>query len=104
MNYRFLLPPDVENLVYDAALYIAEDNPRRAIAWVDEVFDAMRSICELPRASSVDEEKTAQLGREIRRKPFGRYQIFYEVNETDQRVTVVHFQHGARGDSPMGRH
>ncbi len=96
MSYRFDLPSDVENQIYDCALYIAQDNPERALTWIDEAITTMRTICDMPNAHAVDEKMTAQIGLEIRSRPFGNYLIYYRVDETEKVVQMHLFIHAKR--------
>lgn len=96
MSYRFDLPADVENQIYDCAVYIARDNPGRAVTWVDDVLAEMRRCCESPLAHPIDPRLSSRVGRDIRKRPFGNYLIFYHVDE-DRRVVTMHlFRHAAR--------
>ena len=99
MSYRFILPADVENQVYDCALFIARDNPGRALSWVDEVVEMMESVCEWPDAHSVDESMSRLVGRTIRRRAFGEYLMFYEVDMQARAVVMHLFIHAKRDRS-----
>ena len=71
--------------------HIAEDNPRRARRFVDELIDAASAIARSPLAYPVV-PRYADLG--IRRRVYGRYLVFYRVE--GDRVTVIPILHGAR--------
>lgn len=96
MAYRFVLPVSVKNRLYDHALYIAEDSPSRALSWLDEVTDRMRSLVELPLAHPVAEEETERLGYEVRKLNLGSYLAIYRVDEANRSVVMVDFRHGAQ--------
>jgi plasmid stabilization system protein ParE len=71
--------------------WIARDNPRRAVTFVDEIEARCVQIPNMPRAHPL------LPGREqsgLRRVVHGNYLIFYRV-EPDH-VVVVHILHGAR--------
>ena len=96
MSYRFILPTDVENQVYDCALHIAQDNPTRAISWLDEVIEAMKGVCEMPHAHTEHPALSRQVGRTIRHRPFGNYLIFYQVDDEAKAVIMHLFIHAKR--------
>jgi toxin ParE1/3/4 len=77
------MPAAIDDL-RDIAVYIAQDNPRRALSFIDE----------LERSTS-DLLATAPLsGRiyknETRYFPIGRYVMLYEVNKRKKLVEVFH--------------
>lgn len=96
MSYRVIITADVEKQVFDCALYIARDNPDRALSWADDVFEVMRGLSDYPHASPEDPKLSRQVGRTIRRRAFGEYLIFYEVDEQAQAVVMHLFVHAKR--------
>lgn len=96
MNYRFILPADVEKQVYDCALFIARDYPVRAMSWVDDVIATMKSVCELPHAHTQDQALSKLVGKTIRRLPMGEYLIFYYVDDQSNAVIMHLFIHAKR--------
>jgi toxin ParE1/3/4 len=71
--------------------WIARDNPRRAISFIDELEAICRQIPAAPRSHAL---VPAWEGRGIRRAVHGNYLIFYRVDH-DQ-IVVIHILHGAR--------
>ena len=71
--------------------HIAEDNPRRAGLFVDQLVNAASEIALSPMAYPLV-PRYADLG--IRRRVYGRYLLFYRA-EPNQ-VTLIHVLHGAR--------
>lgn len=71
--------------------FIAADNPVRALSFVGEVREACLGITNWPEANPV---AVVLDGRSLRRLVFGRYLIFYLVE--DENVIVVRVLHGAR--------
>jgi plasmid stabilization system protein ParE len=70
--------------------YIARDNPRRALSFVQE----LRDKCEALAYSALGFPLVPRYERhEIRRRVHGRYLIFYRA-DTD-RVVVLRILHGA---------
>ena len=71
--------------------YIAKDNPRRAVTFVQELRTTALRLGGMPRAFPLI-PRYEQHG--IRRRPSGNYLIFYCLE--DDRLTVLHVLHGAR--------
>ena len=69
--------------------FIAEDDPRRALSFVDELEDRCRQLTEKPLIwPRVDRFP------EVRRRLHKRYLILYRV--VSDEVEVLHVVHGAR--------
>ena len=73
--------------------YIAQDNPRRAVTFIQELRDKCLSLADMPLAFPVV-PRYERYG--IRHRVYGNYQIFYRVIESDDRIDVVHILHSAR--------
>ncbi|UVA80748.1 type II toxin-antitoxin system RelE/ParE family toxin [Pandoraea commovens] len=73
--------------------YIALDNPRRAVAFIQELRDRCLSLADMPYAFPVV-PRYERFG--IRHRVYGNYQIFYRVVESDERIDIVHILHSAR--------
>jgi toxin ParE1/3/4 len=71
--------------------WIAQDNPTRAYAFVDELEKACRDIGRRPKAYPYFDRRRA---RGVRRRVYGTYLIFYR--EAPDRVEILHVLHGAR--------
>jgi toxin ParE1/3/4 len=71
--------------------WIARDNPRRAVTFIDELEAHCAHISKSPHAYPLvpDHEESG-----LRRAVHGNYLIFYRVEP--QQVVVVHILHGAR--------
>jgi toxin ParE1/3/4 len=78
------------------AAYVAEQNPRSALTLVRELRDRCESLLDAPRGYPLV-PRYEHLG--IRRRPFGRYLIFYRVGENV--IEVIHILHGARDYEPL---
>ena len=66
---------------------IAEDAPRRAESYVNELLDACASLGSMPLGHS----KIPHFEHlDLRRRVFGRYLIVYRVAETIQILRVLH--------------
>ena len=78
-----------EDLI-DIAVYIAQDNPGRALSFVDELEVKCLSLGQSPGIGTARPE----FGDGIRMLPHGRYLIFYREHEGAIRIERV--VHGAR--------
>ena len=76
--------------LFDIALWIARDNPARAISFTNELRAACRKIAILPRAYP----PAPTFGPKARRKNYGNYAIFYDVE--DEFILITTIVHGAR--------
>jgi addiction module RelE/StbE family toxin len=85
-----LLPAAQDDLV-DIGAYIAEDNPRRADTFVDDLRSRCEKLGDMPKAYPLVPRHEAS---GVRRCPFRDYLIFYRV--TPEAVEVLHIVHGAR--------
>ncbi|WP_319526681.1 type II toxin-antitoxin system RelE/ParE family toxin [uncultured Desulfosarcina sp.] len=70
--------------------YIASDNPRRAVSFVQELRDLCLKMMTSPEAFPLRRD----LGENIRMCPFHSYLIFYTVNAEELRIERI--LHGAR--------
>ncbi|EGY27751.1 Plasmid stabilization system protein [Candidatus Regiella insecticola 5.15] len=70
--------------------YIAQDNPVRAVSFMDELYAQCQQIGEIPTMYPL---RTA-LGKNIRCCPYGRYIILFSIDQCDIRIQRV--LHSAR--------
>jgi plasmid stabilization system protein ParE len=68
-------------------------------AWFAGLFDRVDDLAQYPFRHAAAEEYTPIAGRQVRRLVYGRYLIFYSVNEAGRMVEVIAFQHGGRSDT-----
>ena len=71
-------------------MFIAQDNPTRALTFVDELEDKCRALGISPGIGTEQPE----LGEGVRMLPHGRYLIFYRAANKGLRIERV--MHGAR--------
>jgi len=71
--------------------YIARDNSRRAVSFVNELVERCQRLVDMPRRFPLV-SKYEHTG--IRRHPHGEYLIFYRVDET--RINILHILNGAQ--------
>ena len=74
----------------DIAAYIARDNPRRALSFVDELRQRCVQITTFPDAAPLRPD----IAEGIRMVPFGRYLILYSAG--NDHVLIERVLHGAR--------
>ena len=72
--------------------YIAQDNPSRAVSFVQDLSRSCMDIGDMPLAWPIV-PRYEHLG--IRRRVHGRYLIFYSV--AAGRITIIHVFNGAMG-------
>ncbi|MGE0241060.1 MAG: type II toxin-antitoxin system RelE/ParE family toxin [Parvibaculaceae bacterium] len=77
---------DIEGI----ALYIAEDNPRAAKRWFDDIYRHCRRLGEMPGMGVARFDVRSGL----RMLPVGNYLILYQ--EIDAGAEIVRVIHGAR--------
>ncbi|MBB3612049.1 type II toxin-antitoxin system RelE/ParE family toxin [Rhizobium sp. BK602] len=70
---------------------IAKHNPERALSFMDELHNACFELGEMPYAFA---ELAMPDLNSVRRRPYGNYLIFYEIEDTT--IYVSRVLHGAR--------
>jgi toxin ParE1/3/4 len=76
--------------------WIAEDNPPRALTFVDELETRCARLTAMPRAYPL---VSRHENSGVRRVSHGNYLIFYRV--TADAVEILHVLHGARDYEPI---
>jgi plasmid stabilization system protein ParE len=80
----------------EIADFIAQDSPRRAGSFVNELREKALSLADAPHAFRLVSRFEAS---GVRRRVHGRYLIFYRVEA--EVVLVLHVLHGARDYEPL---
>ena len=83
---RVELSAQAERDLLDIALYIAADNPDRALSFVDELQQACWGLADRARRYPVLPGFERQA---IRRRPHGRYAILYAVADDSVQVLRI---------------
>ncbi|MGN5376509.1 type II toxin-antitoxin system RelE/ParE family toxin [Sphingomonas hankookensis] len=83
---RVVLTPQAQADLRRIALWIANDNPRRAISFVDELRHAAQALAGLPHGYPLIPRYERQ---GIRRRSYRRYVILYAVRI--DRIIVLRF-------------
>lgn len=87
---KVVFSPAAKDDLMEIAIYIAQDNPVRALSFVDE----LEATClGLGQAADIGTARP-ELGEGIRLLPHGRYLIFYRKHKSMIRVERI--MHGAR--------
>ena len=73
---------------------IAEDNPSRAVTFVQELREKCRVLAEMPKSAPARPE----LGEDIRSRPAGNYVIYYRP--VSGGVEIIRILHGRREVDP----
>ncbi|QUN32808.1 type II toxin-antitoxin system RelE/ParE family toxin (plasmid) [Cupriavidus sp. KK10] len=88
------LTPLAEAELEAIADYIARDNPRRALSFVQELRDRCLSLADMPLAFPLVPRYE---DRRIRHRVHGNYQIFYRVlGDPPARIDILHVLRSAR--------
>jgi toxin ParE1/3/4 len=82
--------PAAEDDLLEIAAYIAQDNPDRALSFLDELEAKCLSLSHAPGIGTMRPE----LGKGIRMLPHGRYLLFYR--ELAAMIRIERVMHGAR--------
>ena len=98
MKYRVQYMPRVLTAIDQQVKYLLEQgvSTDRVTGWIESLFDLTDSLEQWPRRNPVAEDATARVGTEIRKIRFGDYLIFYQVDDANRCVNVMHFRHAAQ--------
>lgn len=98
MSYRVLYAEQFRTQLNEQVDYFEQEGaPTARISnWLNELLLLMDGLEESPLRFPVATAETEIEGIELRRVVFGRYLIFYRVEETKKEVQVYGFRHGAR--------
>lgn len=79
--------------------YIAQDNPVRAVSFVQDIRARCQKITHMPGAPLVVERIEDV---PVRKVLFGHYRIYYAWLEGEDIVLILHVRHGARSEPQFG--
>jgi toxin ParE1/3/4 len=82
---RCFLSRKAEDDLEAIADYIATDNPKRALTYINEIRVRCSALLPYPEVAPLREE----FGKGIRMLPFGRYLIFYTVQTDSIRIERI---------------
>lgn len=87
---KLIVTPLAERDIEAIGDYIAQDNPRRALSFVRELFGQCKTIAGNPLGYRLRSE----LAESLRSCAYGNYVIFFSA--TEQEITIIRVLHGAR--------
>lgn len=87
---RLLLTPLAEQDLEEIADHIAQDNPTRALSFVQE----LEAQCHKISLNPAGYRRRPELSSDVRSCAYGNYVIFFESSE--EAVTIIRILHGAR--------
>jgi plasmid stabilization system protein ParE len=98
MSYRVIYTPLFLKDIDDHVDYLLSQGAsvQTISAWYDRLFERLEALDDMPKRLPVDERLSNLTGKEYRKLNYGEYFAFYRIFEDEQRVDVLHFQHGAR--------
>jgi toxin ParE1/3/4 len=87
---KLVFSPAAEADLLDIAIFIAQDNPARAVSFVDELESKCETLVGAPGIGT----SRPELGDGVCMLPHGRYLIFYR--EANRSLRIERIMHGAR--------
>lgn len=98
MSYRVIYTEGFLDDVREHLAYMRSQrvDERSIESWYRKLFDQLDALDEWPRAHVVSESYSRDAGHVTHKYNFGRYLVFYQVDDALQRVELVAFMHGAR--------
>jgi toxin ParE1/3/4 len=98
MDYQVILSPSARSDIRDIVRYISLDAPNRALSFGQFLISKTRLLGKFPELGRVVPELANSTLREIIVRS---YRVIYRVDHTNQKVEVVRFWHGARGEPKL---
>jgi len=86
----YIVSPEAEADLEEIGDYIAQDNPHRAVTFIDEIRARFEEISRMPFAYVARPE----IDRDVRACVHGNYVIFFYV--IDETIEIARVLHGAR--------
>ena len=83
MSYKIIISDTSRQKLKQIATYIAQDNPARAISFIDEMQASFQQTLAIMPYSG------REIKPQLRMLPLKRHNIFYQVNEAERSVYVL---------------
>ena len=98
MTYRVLYTESVRADIAAHVRYLQDQqvSPEVIENWFAGLFDLIDSLYQWPLRYPVAEPESRAMGFEVRKIIYGRYLVFYRVDQAQHLVEVLAFRHGAR--------
>ena len=94
MAYKLIWSPAARDDLHDIVVFIARDNPNRAISFGFELISETDRLQEFPEFGRIVPEYRNDCFREIIFRP---YRIVYRVNHKAKLCEIARVWHSARG-------
>ena len=94
MAYKLIWSPAARDDLHDIVVFIARDNPERAMSFGYELISQTDRLQAFPEFGRIVPEYENQLLREIIFRP---YRIVYRVNHEQKLCEIARVWHSARG-------
>ena len=92
---KVVFSPAARDDLIEIGLYIAQDNPKRALSFMDELEQSCDRLGQAPGLGTARPE----LGEAIRMWPHGRYLVFYRAGSREVRSQrILHGSRDIEGD------
>lgn len=94
MEFRLAWSPAARFDLIDLRTFIAQDNPRAAKRFTNDIIDSVERLARFPTSGRVVPEFADPSLREIIRPPC---RVVYRVNSKEKRIDIVRVWYAARG-------
>jgi len=94
MAYKLIWSPAARDALHDIVVFIAQDNPNRAMSFGYELISETDRLQEFPALGRIVPEYRNDDIREIVFRP---YRIVYRVNHGNKLCEIARVWHSARG-------
>jgi toxin ParE1/3/4 len=94
MAYKLIWSPAAREDLHDIVVFIARDNPNRAMSFGYELISETNRLQEFPELGRIVPEYRNDNIREIIFRP---YRIVYRVNHENKLCEIARLWHSARG-------
>ena len=98
MAYKLIWSPAARDDLHDIVVFIARDNPNRAMSFGYELISEIERLQEFPELGRIVPEYRNNDMREIIFRP---YRIVYRVNHENKTCEIARVWHSARGTLQM---
>lgn len=90
MNYKIINSPQADQELEEIAVFIAQDNPTRAISFVNEMLDSIENrLTDFPYIGQAYKLNQRMI-------TFQGYVIFYGVDEKQKTINISHILNPAK--------
>jgi toxin ParE1/3/4 len=98
MAYKLIWSPAARDDLHDIVVFIARDNPNRAMSFGYELISETDRLEEFPELGRIVPEYKNDIIREVIFRP---YRIVYRVNHKHKFCEIARVWHSARGIPQM---